>query len=208
MKIFLIILLCVALLVPAYFFVFRGRSGLVEALEMPGWLATAERDAADKIFESDEEKLRFTIGLATENVKRGTGGPFGAAIFDAKTHRLVAVGVNRVVPANQSWAHAEMTAFARAQNKRKTYALNGCVLVTSCEPCAMCYGATPWSGVDAMIYGATKADAESVGFDEGDKGEAWKQALAARGIRVVGPLLSEESKAPFELYKRSAGTVY
>ena len=43
---------------------------------------------------TDEAKMRVAIELAMENVRRQTGGPFGAAIFDARTHRLVSVGVN------------------------------------------------------------------------------------------------------------------
>ena len=138
----------------------------------------------------------------------GTGGPFGAAIFEVKTGRLVAVGVNRVVPAGQSWAHAEMTAFARAQHLRNSFNLKGCLLATSCEPCAMCYGATPWSGVEAMLYGATREDAEAIGFDEGDKGSDWVDALRKRNIDVRGPLLREEAKRPFTLYRGKAGTIY
>ena len=60
-----------------------------------------------------------------------------------------------------------MTAFADAQNRLNRLALHGCMLVTSCEQCAMCSGATPWSGVEKMIYGATREMAEKVGFDEG-----------------------------------------
>ena len=40
-------------------------------------------------------------------------------------------------------------------------------LFTSCEPCAMCLGASLWSGVKRMVCGATKDDAQAIGFDEG-----------------------------------------
>src|SRR3989304_5371368 len=58
-------------------------------------------------------------------------------------------------------------------------------LVTSCEPCAMCFGAVPWSGASSMICGARKQDAEAAGFDEGDKPENWVAALERRGIKVT-----------------------
>ena len=148
------------------------------------------------------------VELAVENVRRGTGGPFAAAIFDIKTDRLVAFGVNVVVPSNQSWAHAEMTAFARAQNLQHSHSLKGCILVTCCEPCSMCSGATPWSGVEKMVYGAPRTMAEKVGFDEGYKGWFWLAAFKKRGIQVVGPLLGNEANAPFELYKRKNGEIY
>ena len=141
-------------------------SYLTDPIPMPPWLAEKEAAFAGRAMAGDEEKMRFVVELAVENVRRETGGPFAAAIFEIRTDILVAVGVNRVVPARQSWAHAEMTAFAHAQNKLGSVLLAGCMLVTSCEPCAMCCGATPWSGVERMIYGATKEMAESVGFDD------------------------------------------
>lgn len=181
---------------------------LTPAIAMPPWLEEMEQQNRNRVFATDEEKMRFAIELASQNVLHGTGGPFGAAIFEVKTGRLVAVGVNRVVPAGQSWAHAEMTAFARAQHLRNSFNLKGCLLATSCEPCAMCYGATPWSGVEAMLYGATREDAEAIGFDEGDKGSDWVDALRKRNIDVRGPLLREEAKRPFTLYRGKAGTIY
>ena len=181
---------------------------LTDPIPMPQWLLEKENALAGQPMAGDEEKMRFVVELAVENVRHETGGPFAAAIFELATDRLIAVGVNRVVPARQSWAHAEMTAFAHAQNKLGSVSLAGCMLVTSCEPCAMCCGATPWSGVERMIYGATKAMAESVGFDEGYKGEHWREEFVKRGIAVTGPLLGEAAFAPFALYRRMNGKIY
>lgn len=181
---------------------------LTAPIAMPQWLREKEIAYADRPMIGDEAKMRFVVELAVENVRHDTGGPFAAAIFDLRTDRLIATGVNRVVPARQSWAHAEMTAFAHAQNKLDTVSLAGCMLVTSCEPCAMCSGATPWSGVEKMIYGATREMAESVGFDEGYKGEHWREEFVKRGIAVTGPLLGEEALAPFALYRQKNGKIY
>ncbi len=181
---------------------------LTPSITMPKWLMEIEQAYLGKQMLGDETKLMFAIDLATENVRHQTGGPFGAGIFDIRTDELVAVGVNSVVPANQSWAHAEMTAFSHAQARLGTYDLKGCLLVTSCEPCAMCFGATPWSGVEKLIYGAEGDAARKVGFDEGDKATNWQNALEQRGICVVGPLLKEKSEAPFELYRSMSGIVY
>ena len=46
----------------------------------------------ERPYATDEEKMRLTVRLSRENVERGTGGPFGAAILEAATGRLVAVG--------------------------------------------------------------------------------------------------------------------
>lgn len=181
---------------------------LVNAIPLPAWLAELETKLSDNhVIATMEEQARFTIRLALENVKHGTGGPFGAAIFHCETGKLIAVGVNCVVPSAQSWAHAEMTAFAHAQNKLGSHELKNCRLVTSCEPCAMCFGATPWSGVCELVYAAPGTMARAIGFDEGDKPDDWHGALEKRGIRVFGPMLEEEAVQPFNLYSQS-GIIY
>ncbi len=175
---------------------------------MPPWLAKFEAANLGRAIPGDAEKVRFTVGIAAENVRHKTGGPFAAAVFELGTDRLIAVGINAVVPSGQSWAHAEMTAFARAQYKLNAVALETCALASSCEPCAMCTGATLWSGVRKLIYGATREMAEKVGFDEGYKGERWREEFAQRGIQVVGPLLGEDAFAPFGLYVEKNGKIY
>lgn len=185
-----------------------GATELVHALQMPVWLEKIECDAKNRLFSTVEEQLKFVIDLAVSNVEQKTGGPFGAAIFGKEDGKLIAVGVNRVVPSNQSWAHAEMVAFARAQNCLKTHSLKKCILVTSCEPCAMCFGATPWSGVEALIYGAPGEYARQIGFDEGDKVSDWHAALERRNITVIGPLLLEEARKPFDTYDKLCGKIY
>lgn len=157
--------------------------------------------------------MRFVIRLATENVARGTGGPFGAAVFEADTGILIAIGVNVVVSSNCSHAHAEMVALANAQERLKTFDLGSPgladhELVTSCEPCAMCFGAIPWSGVRRLVCGARGMDAEAIGFDEGPKLKNWVSALESRGITVVQDLCREEAVAVLEEYKKMGGMIY
>ena len=183
-------------------------ASLVKSVSMPPWLEKLEAENAGRVIKGDEAKIRFVVELAEMNVRHETGGPFAAAIFESGTDRLIAVGVNVVVPSKQSWAHAEMTAFAHAQNKLDKASLEGCVLASSCEPCAMCNGATLWSGVEKLIYGAPRKAAEEIGFDEGYKGLFWRPALKHRGIQVIGPLLGKEAFKPFELYQQKNGKIY
>ena len=100
---------------------------LVKSISMPPWLEKLEAENVGRVIKGDEAKIRFVVELAEMNVRHETGGPFAAAIFESGTDRLVAVGVNVVVPSKQSWAHAEMTAFAHAQNKLDKASLKGCV---------------------------------------------------------------------------------
>jgi tRNA(Arg) A34 adenosine deaminase TadA len=157
--------------------------------------------------------MRFVVGLARENVSRGTGGPFGAAVFEMETGRLVAPGVNMVVTAGCSVWHAEIVALAMAQEALGAYDLGGdgmppCELVTSTEPCAMCLGAIPWSGVRRVVCGAREEDATAIGMDEGAKPADWVDAFERRGIEVVRDVCREEAAAVLRDYAACGGVIY
>ncbi len=157
--------------------------------------------------------MRFVLGLAEQNVVCGTGGPFAAAVFAGARFALVAVGVNIVLAARSSIAHAEMVALTMAQQRLGSHdlALTGrghCELVTSVEPCAMCLGAIPWSGVRRLVCGARDGDARAIGFDEGQKPRRWVEGLRERGVEVVRDVLRGESAALLETYRRRGGAIY
>lgn len=153
------------------------------------------------------------MALVTELVRRNIaegGGPFAAAVFD-RSGRLVAPGVNRVVPDSAPIAHAEIVAIAAAGQRLGSWDLRSrgrFELVTSTEPCAMCLGAVPWSGVSSLVIGARDADAREVGFDEGHKPEGWLATLVDRGIEVVRDVGRDDVVALLGHYARSGGPIY
>jgi tRNA(Arg) A34 adenosine deaminase TadA len=156
--------------------------------------------------------MALAIALARENVRRG-GGPFGAVLVEMESGRPVAPGVNLVVPLNCSIAHAEMVAIALAQQMARTHDLGApglpaLELVTSTEPCAMCLGAIPWSGIRSLVCGADGAAAEAIGFDEGDKPAGWPEHLARRGIAVRLGICADEAAGVLDDYGRNGGTIY
>lgn len=184
----------------------------VSPFTLPPWAEVSARQQKQPLI-SPEDRMAYVIRLARENVERGTGGPFGAAVFEAKTGTLVSVGVNIVVLANCSHCHAEMVAIANAQKRLKTFDLSASgrpeyELVTSCEPCAMCYGAIPWSGVQRVVCGARGKDAEAIGFDEGPKRKDWASALSARNITVIQNVRRKEAVAVLQEYKKRGGRIY
>lgn len=180
-------------------------------IDLPSWVeSVTERD---KRYTSDEEKMSLAIKLATENVLQSTGGPFGAAIFDSQTGKILASGINQVLRLNNSCLHAEVTAIMMAQAAVKSYSLNSpgmprYELFTSCEPCCMCLGAVLWSGLSRVICAATKDDASSIGFDEGPVYESSYDYLRDRGIEIKRGLLREEAVKAFDLYKERGGIIY
>jgi len=164
------------------------------------------------VYATDEAKMRVAIDLAAANVRRKTGGPFGAAIFEARTQRLVSVGVNSVVRLNNSVAHAEMMAIMRAEQSVGSYSLHGPdrdhELATSCDPCAMCLGAVLWSGVRRMVTGAGRDDALAIQFDEGPVFPESYAYLESRGIAIARGVLREQAAAVLQLYREHGGPIY
>jgi len=182
-------------------------------ISLPAWADEVLVKSEAKIFKSNEERMRFTISLARENIEKETGGPFAAAIFEQQTGKLVSAAMNCVTSLNWSGAHAEVLAIFLAQVKLQHYLLRGdrlplLQLVTSVEPCVMCLGAIHWSHVPLVLCGATKGDAEEIGFDEGPRAEHWKDVLKERGIAVQCECLREEARGVLQDYKSQAGVIY
>jgi tRNA(Arg) A34 adenosine deaminase TadA len=180
-------------------------------VDYPPWVA--EVVEWDRLCATDEERMRLAIRLSAENVRRGTGGPFGAAVFERASGRLVAVGMNSVVRLHNAALHGEMVAFMMAQQRLGSFTLGGAgmpehELVTSCEPCAMCLGAILWSGVKRVVCGAAREDATRLRFEEGPVFPASYQYLEDRGIEVVHGVLRSEAVAVLEEYRAGGGVVY
>ena len=81
-------------------------------------------------------------------------------------------------------------------------------LYTSCEPCAMCLGATLWSGVRRVVYGAAREDASRLNFEEGPVFPESYAYLEDRGIQIVRNVLRDEARAVLELYRTKSGKIY
>lgn len=180
-------------------------------IALPPWALAMEADA--RALHTDEERMRLAIKLSAANVDAGTGGPFGAAIFESESGRLVAIGVNSVVRLQNSVLHAEMVAFMRAQVRVGQYSLAAPglpahTLYSSCDPCAMCLGAALWAGVRRIVCGAMRQDAVALRFDEGPVFPESYQYLGARGIEVVHGVLRSEARATLERYRARGGLIY
>jgi tRNA(Arg) A34 adenosine deaminase TadA len=164
-------------------------------------------------FPTPEARINLVTTLSKLNIEQGTGGPFGAGIFRADTYELVAPGVNLVMTAKSSIAHAEIVAIMMAQQTLGSHDLGADglpphELVTSCEPCTMCLGAICWSGVRHLICGARGSDAEAIGFDEGPKPTNWVTELEHRGIHVMTDIGRLNATQVLQNYVAQGGEVY
>ena len=180
-------------------------------LEYPDWVDSIVD--WERRFESDHDRMRLAIAVSRENVMRRTGGPFGAAVFERDTGRVVAVGMNSVVRLTNCTLHGEMVAFMMAQRRLNSFTLNAAnlpahELFTSCEPCAMCLGATLWSGVRRVVCGAAREDASRLNFEEGPVFPESYRYLEDRGIAIEHNVLRDEARAVLELYRATSGPIY
>lgn len=178
---------------------------------LPSWIA-GHVDYAHE-YATDAERMHLAVRLSRANIEHGTGGPFGAAVFERGTGRLVSVGVNGVTRLNNSTAHAEMLALQLAERRVVSYTLAADghpahELFTSCAPCAMCLGAILWSGVTRVVCGALREDAEQVHFDEGPVFAESYAYLRARGVEIVTGVEREAARAVLQDYVAGGGIVY
>ena len=123
-------------------------------VQLPKWVNTFIT-VSKTVYSSIEERMELAVELAAQNIKHD-GGPFGAAVFELQTGKLIAPGINLVMQTNCSVVHAEIVAIILAQQKVASFDLGAeglpaYELVTSTEPCAMCLGAIPWSGTSRVV---------------------------------------------------------
>ncbi|MBC6938200.1 MAG: nucleoside deaminase, partial [Chloroflexi bacterium] len=135
--------------------------------------------------------MAAVIRFSRLNFENRTGGPFAAGVFERDTGRPVVIGVNRVMAHNCSSAHAEVMTLSLAQKILGTWDLGAPglpahQLVVNWRPCAMCYGATLWSGIRSLVIAGSGPELEQItGFDEGPIHPEWDKELAKRGIELV-----------------------
>jgi tRNA(Arg) A34 adenosine deaminase TadA len=184
-------------------------------LTLPAWV----HDIADlsREWRGDDEKVALAIELSRRNIEARSGGPFGAVVF-GPDDRLIAVGVNRVVPHTCSVAHAEMMAYMLAQQRTQRRRLNRddndaplgpITLATSSQPCCQCYGATVWAGIDRLLIGARSEDVEELTeFDEGPLPADWIGELERRGIGVTRDVQREAARDVLRAYGEAGGERY
>ncbi|MBA3258754.1 MAG: nucleoside deaminase, partial [Gemmatimonadales bacterium] len=69
-------------------------------IALPDWVdEVVDWNAA---YPTDGARMRLAVHLARENVVRGSGGPFGAAVYRLPEGSLLSVGVNSVTRLSNS----------------------------------------------------------------------------------------------------------
>ena len=82
--------------------------------------------------------------------------PVGAIIVHK--NQIIARAHNLTETLTDVTAHAEMQAFTAAADFLGGKYLKDCVLYVTLEPCQMCAGASYWTQIDTIVYGASELE--------------------------------------------------
>lgn len=104
--------------------------------------------------------MREALGLAREGADAGEV-PVGALVVRDGT--VVGAGNNRTVRDGDPSGHAELVAIRAAAKALGSGRLEGCSLVVTLEPCAMCAGAIVLARLDRVVFGAWDSKAGMAG---------------------------------------------
>lgn len=100
---------------------------------------------------TDEMYMREALKLAKTAYEEDEV-PIGAVIVSHG--KIIGKGYNLTERLNDVTAHAEMQAFTAAANYLGGKYLKDCTLYVTVEPCVMCAGASYWSKISRIVYGA------------------------------------------------------
>ena len=133
-----------------------------------------------------QDLMRSAITIAQSALKT-EDVPVGALIVDSENN-IISTGYNEREAHQDPTAHAEIVAIRRAAQKLGTWRLEGCKLVVTLEPCAMCAGAIAQSRINTLIFGAWDEKAGAVG----SVWDVLRDPRAIHKMEVVGGVLEAE----------------
>ena len=111
--------------------------------------------------QNNEELMRAALDVA--RIASQTGDvPVGAIVITAEGV-VIGKGFNEREANNDPTAHAEIVAIRNAASRLQKSRLDGCTLIVTLEPCAMCAGAIAQSRISKVIFGAWDKKAGAVG---------------------------------------------
>jgi len=136
--------------------------------------------------QNNEELMRLALDVA--RIAPQTGDiPVGAIVINSEGV-VIGRGFNEREANNDPTAHAEIVAIRSAAERLQKSRLDGCTLIVTLEPCAMCAGAIAQSRISKVIYGAWDEKA-------GAAGSVWDVLRDPRSIfkvEVVAGILENE----------------
>ena len=139
--------------------------------------------------QNNEELMREALSVAAIASHAGDV-PVGAIVINSDGI-VIGKGFNEREANNDPTAHAEIVAIRNAATRLQKSRLDGCTLIVTLEPCAMCAGAIAQSRISRVVFGAWDEKAGAVG-------SVWDVLRDPRSIfkvEVQGGVLERECAA-------------
>jgi len=124
--------------------------------------------------------LRETISIAADS-RKTRNHPFGALLAGPNGEVLLRCGNTHA--ADGGPGHAEANVARQAAINYAPEFLSSCTLYTATEPCAMCTGATYWSGIGKIVFGLAESRLAEL---TGDNPENLTLDLECRTVLAAG----------------------
>lgn len=128
-----------------------------------------------------ETFMRRAIAIAGQSLDMPGGLPYGAVVV--KDGRIIGEGVNRAAALNDPTSHGEVEAVRDACRKLGTTQLDGALVYTSCEPCAMCVATMLLAGISGVYYASSLQDSAVFYAGLMRTDAKWRARLAADELR-------------------------
>ena len=137
-----------------------------------------------------ESAMAKAIEIARAAATASGDVPVGAIILDS-AGEVVSIGVNQRELMNNPIGHAEIIAIEKAASSLGDWRLDGCTLVVTLEPCAMCAGAIAQSRISKVVFGAWDEKAGAVG----SKWDLLRDPRQLHKPEVISGVLKDECAA-------------
>jgi hypothetical protein len=180
-------------------------------------MGSTTRSTTSRSYPDDQAKVELAIELSRCNIEERSGGPFGAVVF-GPDDRVIAIGVNRVLPHSCSLAHAEIMAYMLAQqrqpsarastarSRRTDRADHVGNLLAALLPVLRRDGLGRHR--PAVDRRAQRDVEDLTEFDEGPLPADWIGELERRGIAVTLDVQRDAARAVLRAYGESGGDRY
>jgi tRNA(adenine34) deaminase len=159
--------------------------------------------------EQDLVHLRRAIVLS-EGARRNGNQPFGAVLVGAGGE-VLAEAENAMLSARDLTAHAEMNALRMASKRAWVPEIVHATMYASGEPCPMCAAAMLQHGLRRLVFGI-RWQANRPYQPPAPPGTVRPTVgcrdilrLAPAPVEIIGPVLEDEARVPFEAYAARGG---
>ena len=137
--------------------------------------------------------MQRAIDLSAEALHTAGCEPFGAVVV--KDGVIVGEGFNHSVANFDPTSHGEIEALRDACKNLQSVNLSGCVVYTSCEPCALCVAAMSIAGIKRVFYAASLEQSGKV-FEK--LNPIYRHPIDVDALRHEAGSTLDERSIPFE----------